>query len=108
MTGKQRRRLRALAHDLHPIVQIGQRGLTEAVVQQVDAALVDHELIKVKLGRDSARDRVEAELTERTGAELAGRIGHVLILYRPHPERPRIQLTDDAERPDEEAPHGPL
>ncbi|MBX3025531.1 ribosome assembly RNA-binding protein YhbY [bacterium] len=94
MNGKDRRHLRGLAHALHPVVIVGQRGLTEAVVRQVDAALTDHELIKVRLGGECPVDRDEAgeTLALRTGAEVAGRIGHVLILYRPHPETPRIVL----------------
>lgn len=108
MTGKQRRYLRALAHALRPIVQIGQRGLTDAVLQQVDAALTDHELIKVKLGGDCRDGRIESEIAARTGAELAGRVGHVAILYRQHPEEPRIRLPAAAGQHGEEAPHDAL
>jgi RNA-binding protein len=98
MTGKERRYLRALAHRLSPVVIVGQRGLTDAVVRQVDGALNDHELIKVRLGSECrlGRDELGAALAERTGAELAGEVGRVLILYRPHPERPTIVLPDAA------------
>ena len=98
MTGKERRYLRALAHRLSPVVIVGQRGLSDAVVRQVDGALTDHELIKVRLGSEChlGRDAVGAALAERTGAELAGAIGRVLILYRPHPERPTIVLPGAA------------
>jgi RNA-binding protein len=94
MTGKDRRYLRALAHRLSPVVIVGQRGLSDAVVRQVDGALTDHELIKVRLGGDCPVDAaaVSAALRERTGCELAGSIGRVLILYRPRPERPTIVL----------------
>jgi len=94
MTGKERRYLRALAHRLSPVVIVGQRGLSEAVVRQIDGALTDHELIKVRLGSECSLDRDDAgaALAERTGAEIAGAIGRVVILYRPHPERPRIVL----------------
>ena len=50
MNGKDRRYLRGLAHGLSPVVIVGQRGLSDAVVRQVDGALTDHELIKVRLG----------------------------------------------------------
>ena len=95
-TGKQRRYLRGLAHSLRPIVHVGQRGLTDQVVRQVGTALDDQELIKVKLGAECPTGRKEAgaELVARTGCELAGTIGKVLILYRPHPEKPRIVLPD--------------
>lgn len=105
LNGRQKRQLRALAHPLKPVVQIGQRGLTEGVVLQVEAALADHELIKVRVGGESPVDRKEAAalLTARTGCEAAGMIGRVLILYRPHPEHPRIRLDDDfAEATNEE------
>lgn len=98
MTGKQRKYLRGLAHALRPAVQIGTRGLTETVLRQVDQALADHELIKVKLGGDSPIDRDEAAgvLCTRLGCDLAGSIGHVVILYRADAENPRIRLPVDA------------
>jgi RNA-binding protein len=94
MTGKERRHLRALAHPLSPVVILGQRGLTDAVVRQVDGALTDHELIKVRLGSECplGKDEAAGALAERTGADVAGMVGRVLILYRPHPEKPRIVL----------------
>jgi RNA-binding protein len=92
-TGKRRRALRALAHPLKPVVLIGQRGLTASVLRQVDAALADHELIKVKLSADCPIDRSEVgeKLVSEVGCELAGIVGRVLVLYRPHPENPRIE-----------------
>ena len=102
MTGKERRYLRALAHRLSPVVIVGQRGLSDAVVRQIDGALTDHELIKVRLGSECPIGRAEAgtALIDRTGSELAGAIGRVLILYRPHPDSPQIQLgkSDSAAR----------
>ena len=94
MTGKERRYLRALAHRLSPVVIVGQRGLTDGVVRQVDTALTDHELIKVRIGGECpmGRDAVGAALADATGADIAGSIGRVIILYRRHPERPRIAL----------------
>src|SRR5262249_40091084 len=94
MTGKERRQLRALAHRLSPVVIVGQRGLSDAVVRQVDGALTDHELIKIRLGNEcpTDRDEVAGTLAERTGADVAGTVGRVVILYRAHPERPRIVL----------------
>ena len=94
MTGKERRHLRALAHRLSPVVIVGQRGLSDTVVRQIDGALADHELIKVRLGSECplGRDEVAGALAERTGAEVAGTVGRVVILYRAHPEQPRIRL----------------
>lgn len=97
MTGKQRRYLRALAHELRPVVIIGQRGVTASVVRQVDGALEDHELIKVKIGAECPVDRDEAAavLTLQTESEVAGAVGRVLILYRARKEDPRIKLPDE-------------
>jgi len=96
LNGKQKRKLRALAHPLKAVVQIGQRGITDAVALQVDASLNDHELIKVRLGAESPIDRKEAaqQLAPRTGCEIVGMVGRVLILYRPHPDHPRIRVDD--------------
>src|SRR5262249_27073150 len=94
MTGKERRYLRALAHRLSPVVIVGQRGLSEAVLRQIDGALTDHELIKVRLGGECpiGREQAGAELSERTRSEIAGSVGRGLILYRRHPEHAKIVL----------------
>ena len=96
MNGKQRRQLRGLAHALKPVVTAGQRGLSDGVIEQIDGALTTHELIKVKLSPEAPLDRDEAAevIRRRLGCEVAGIIGRVLILYRPHPEKPRIQLVE--------------
>ncbi len=98
ITGKQRRALRALAHPLKPVVIVGRRGITDGVVKQVDDALTTHELIKVRIGSECPVDRDEAAaaLGPRTRCEIAGAIGRVLILYRAHPEKPRIRLDPGA------------
>ena len=87
LTGAQRKHLRGLAHALRPVVQIGKQGLTEAAIRQVDEALNDHELIKVQaaVAREEKRE-VAARLASELDAEVAGQIGHVIILYREHPD----------------------
>jgi RNA-binding protein len=94
LTGKQRRHLRALAHDLKPIVQVGKGGIDEGLVAAVDQALADHELIKIKLGESANLDRHEAadEIAEKTHAEVAQVLGYTLVLYRADPEDPQITL----------------
>lgn len=92
LTPRQRRRLCARAHALDPVVQLGKGGLTEGVVRALESALLAHELIKVQLRRPEDK-KVEAEaLAEATGACLCGVIGHVAILYRPHPETPHVEV----------------
>ena len=95
---KARRYLRSLAHPLRPVVQVGAEGLKDAVCQAVSAALEDHELIKVKLGRgfSSARESAASELAAATDAHVVQVIGRVIVLYRRRvrddPSRQRIGL----------------
>ncbi len=94
LTGKQRRHLRALGHELRPLVQIGKGGIDEGLIKAVEQALVDHELVKIKLGEHADVDRHEAavELAAKTRSEVAQVLGHTLLLYRPDPEKPVIVL----------------
>jgi len=87
ITGKQKRTLRGLAHDLEPVVHVGKAGLTDELVGQIARALDAHELIKVRVlvGKDE-KDELVAEIERATGAAEAGRVGHVTILYRRHPD----------------------
>jgi len=92
ITSQQKSYLRGLAHEKKPVVRLGEKGLTDAVVKSVEQALLDHELIKVRLDRPDDKKSQAQSLAERTGAVLCGLIGHTVILYRPHPEKPRIHL----------------
>lgn len=94
MSGKQKRFLRGLGHGLSATVQIGKEGLTDALVAALDQALLDHELVKVRLGANALIERKEAgrELAEKTGAVLAQVLGSTLLLYRAHPDEPSIRL----------------
>lgn len=87
LTSAQRKYLRGLAHPLKPIVQIGKQGLTEATIRQADDALNDHELIKVQapVPREEKKELAE-RLASELEADVAGHIGHVIILYREHPD----------------------
>lgn len=94
LTGKQRRHLRALAHDLKPVVQVGKDGIDDGLVAAVDQALVDHELIKVKVGENAGMDRhdVADDLAAKTKSEVAQVLGNIVLLYRAHPDEPEIEL----------------
>jgi RNA-binding protein len=94
LTEKQRRHLKGLAHPLKPVILMGNAGLTEAVIAATAQALDDHELNKVRLPGMERQDRDAAlgMLAERTGSLMVTRIGHVAVLYRRHPELPRIVL----------------
>ncbi len=94
LTGKQRRHLRALAHPLKPLVQVGKGGIDDGLVAAVDQALADHELIKVKVGENAGADRHEIadELAQKTKSEVAQVLGNTVLLYRADPEEPTIKL----------------
>jgi RNA-binding protein len=92
LAGFQRRFLRAQAHALHPLVQVGDAGVTDAVIAAVNAALGDHELIKVRLHAPADKHALAQAIAERAHAELCGVVGHTVILYRPNAEEPRIRL----------------
>jgi RNA-binding protein len=84
LTGKQRQHLRALAHHLEPVVQVGHEGVSVAVLAQIEEALVAHELIKVRVGTESpsSRDEAATEIAEGAGAEIAQTIGRIIVVWR--------------------------
>lgn len=88
LTAKERAHLKARAHALEPVVQIGGAGVTDALVAEIDRALTAHELIKVKIGVDDRAERVAVgdDLCARTGAAAVHRVGKVIILWRPRPD----------------------
>ena len=84
----ERKKLKARAHALDPIIHLGGKGLTEAVIAEIGRALAAHELIKVRaagMERD-AREAALAEICARLDAQPVQHIGKVLVLYRKKPE----------------------
>ena len=94
LSSAQVRFLRGQAHDLRAILQVGGKGLTDALVAEVANALEQHELIKVKIAAEDreARDAMIDSLAERAGAALVQRIGHTAVLYRPSKDHRQIVL----------------
>ena len=92
-TGDLRRALRAHGHAMSPIVQVGKAGVTDAVIKQVNQALADHELIKVKVGGECPLDRhqVADRLDDEPGIDVVQIVGRVLLLYKRHPHKPRYE-----------------
>ena len=85
---RERKALKARAHALNPIVHLGEKGLTDAVIAEIGRALEAHELIKVRAG-SMERDEREAALANicgRLGAQPVQHIGKVLVVYRKRPE----------------------
>ncbi|MDF1563911.1 MAG: ribosome assembly RNA-binding protein YhbY [Deltaproteobacteria bacterium] len=95
MNGKARRHLRGLGHHLEPVVRVGQAGVTEGVIRAAEVALLDHELIKVRVREAPENQKVVgAKLAEACDAELVQVLGKTFLLYRAHPEEPKIKLPD--------------
>jgi putative YhbY family RNA-binding protein len=88
LTPTERRALRARAHHLHPVIMIGEAGLTPAVLKEVDIALKSHELIKIRVLGDD-RDRragLIGEICAALDAAPVQKIGKILVVFRPKPE----------------------
>ena len=77
---------------MKPVVQVGGDEVSDAIVAAVEDALGHHELVKVRLYAPDDKKGTAAVLAERTGAALCGVVGHTVILYKPHPEEPTIEL----------------
>jgi RNA-binding protein len=96
LSEKQKKHLRRLAHPMSPIVMLGNAGLTEGVINELDRALNDHELVKVaaRVGDRVSRDTALGDLAQRTSSEIVQRIGHVGVFYRRRAELPKILIPD--------------
>ncbi|TXI49567.1 MAG: ribosome assembly RNA-binding protein YhbY [Lysobacter sp.] len=94
LTNAQNRFLRGQAHGLKALLQVGAKGVTDAVIAEVDGALEHHELIKVKIAGDDrdGRDAMIDELAARSGAALVQKIGKIAVLYRPSKDKRQIVL----------------
>lgn len=93
MNSKQITYLRGLGHHLNPVVSIGNNGLTEQVLKEIELALNAHELIKIKVSGDDRNLRIKMleEICEKSGATAVHHIGKQLVIYRAS-EKSRITL----------------
>ncbi|WP_295801803.1 YhbY family RNA-binding protein [uncultured Microbulbifer sp.] len=95
LTNDRKKALRNIGHNLKPIVTIGDKGLSEGVLEELNRALEDHELIKVKMAipdRD-VRKEVIAEMCTATGAELVQEIGKIALILR-NAKKPNAKLSN--------------
>lgn len=92
-SGKLRRALRGHGHHLSAIVQIGKGGASPAVLKQVEQALADHELVKVRVDADSPDDRFAAAdaLGALPGVNVVQILGRAILIYKRHPQKPRYE-----------------
>ena len=93
LTVKQRQFLKGLAHDLQPVVMIGNNGVTESVLKEIDTSLNAHELIKIRVLGDerAAREAIIEDLCGATNSSFVQHIGKLIVLYRAN-EKARIVL----------------
>lgn len=84
LSNEFKKQLRRKSHELHPIVIIGDKGLTEAVQLEIERGLLDHELIKVKISNNDRNERknIIAEICQTRNAELIQAIGKTALIYR--------------------------
>jgi RNA-binding protein len=93
LTARQTRYLRGLTHQLQPVVIVADKGLTENVMAEIEAALTHHELVKIKLRSDrEMRAAWAEEIAARCRAEAVHSIGQVACFFRRNPEKPVIAL----------------
>jgi RNA-binding protein len=95
LTSTQAKYLRGIAHGLKPVVFIGQKGFTDALIRSTEEAFDSHELIKIKFidyKEKKQKTEIARTLGERTGSHLAGMVGHIAIFYRQHPEAEKRKI----------------
>ena len=88
MIPADKKKLKACAHRLKPVVIIGQAGLNQAVLNETELALDAHELIKVKIRAErEERLQIRDQICSETGAEPIQTIGQIVVIYRKNPKK---------------------
>ncbi|MEP1449197.1 MAG: ribosome assembly RNA-binding protein YhbY [Paraglaciecola sp.] len=93
LSNKQKQHLKGLAHSIKPVVQLGNNGLTEGVLAEIEGAINHHELIKVKVPTDDKEEKalIIDAIVRETGAFKLQTIGHVVVLYKQSEDK-KIEL----------------
>lgn len=94
LNANQKRYLRSLAHDLKPVILVGQKGVTDAVLKELEIALAHHELLKVRLADDDRDARAQSieRIASEARAEIVQTIGRIACFYRRNPDRAQFAL----------------
>ncbi len=89
LSNAAKKKLKGLAHSLHPVVTIGQQGLKESIHEEMELALDCHQLVKVKINADDREQRQQLIqlLAEKHRAAVIQTIGHTAVYYRPNKDR---------------------
>ncbi|HIF89813.1 MAG TPA: ribosome assembly RNA-binding protein YhbY [Candidatus Thioglobus sp.] len=94
LTNNQKRYLRSLAHDLKPVVMVGQHGLSDAVLAELQSSMEIHELLKIKVRADNREEKQQIidKIVASSEAAIVQVIGGVLVIYKPFDEDQVITL----------------
>jgi len=94
LTERQKKHLRREAHAMKPLLSLGDKGITDTFLMELNSTLEHHELIKIKVRASDreARDQAISEITEKMGAVLISRVGNIATLYRQRKKDPLITL----------------
>lgn len=88
LNSRQKKNLRAKAHDLKPIVLIGKSGVSDGCIQSINEAIDAHELIKVKfIEHKDNKKELSDTICKKTDSEIVGNIGHTIMLFRQNPDQ---------------------
>ena len=88
MDSTQKKSLKAKAHILKPVIIVGQSGLTEPVLKEIEITLDTHELIKIKIRAEKeGRQKISNQIITETKAELIQSIGQIIIIFRKEQEK---------------------
>ena len=102
LKGFQKRFLRGVAHSLNPVVFVGQKGFTQSLVDAMDDALDQHELVKVKFVEFKEKEKklsIAGQIEDSVPCEMVGLVGHIAIFFRQQsdPEKRKINLPKQAD-----------
>ncbi|HIG64971.1 MAG: ribosome assembly RNA-binding protein YhbY [Gammaproteobacteria bacterium] len=101
MNSDQLKQMKTKAHELKPVIMIGQAGLTDAVLKEIELALDIHELIKIKIRAErEERKLIQQHICTKTSAELIQSIGQVVVIYRKKPEQAKKKPAPHTRRRD--------
>ena len=88
LNSRQKKKLRAKAHNLKPLILIGKAGVTDGCIKSIDQAIESHELVKVKfIEHKDDKKNLSSLICKDVGAEIVGSIGHTIMLFRQNPDQ---------------------
>lgn len=93
LSAADKKHYRTIAHNLNPVVMIGDKGLTDSLMDELFRALRDHELIKIKIAVGDRDDRAQLieQILQTTQAEMVQKIGKIIVILRKNPKaKPKL------------------